>query len=84
MNLNKAYNCAELSSILDAHYVNERYETFDKVSSFSYLVNNSLSFIFEDKLDVHISPSDYFTEYMAAVKTTINKNSEKCFFQKSL
>ena len=31
------------------------------------------------------TPSDYFTEYMAAAKATLNKNAkEKCILQKSL
>ena len=37
------------------------------------------------ELNLEDTPSDYFTEYMAAAKATLNKNArEKCIFQKSL
>ena len=55
MNLNKAYNCAELSSILDANCENESEKTFDELSSLSNPISNSLGFIFEDKVNDDIS-----------------------------
>ena len=55
MNLNKAYNCAELSSILDAICDHENDKTFDKISSLSNPVDNSLGFIFQDKVKDDLS-----------------------------
>ena len=55
MKLNKAYNCAELSSILDANCDNESDKTFDNVSSLSNPVVNSLGFIFHDRVKEDIS-----------------------------
>ena len=55
MKLNKAYSCAELSAILDASCDNDNHKTFDIVSSLSNPVNNSLGFIFQDKINEDIS-----------------------------
>ena len=55
MKLNKAYSCAELSSILDASCDNDNHKTFDIVSSLSNPVNDSLGFIFQDKINEDIS-----------------------------
>ena len=55
MKLNKAYNCAELSSILNASCNDDSLKTFYIVSSFSNPVNNSLGFIFQDKVNEDIS-----------------------------
>jgi serine acetyltransferase len=56
MKLNKAYNCAELSSILHASCNNDSHKTFDSVSSLSNPVNNSLGFIFHDNVKEEIAP----------------------------
>ncbi|MDC0415040.1 UDP-3-O-(3-hydroxymyristoyl)glucosamine N-acyltransferase [Gammaproteobacteria bacterium] len=55
MKLNKAYSCAELSAILDASCDNDSHKTFDIVSSLSNPLNDSLGFIFEDKINEDIS-----------------------------
>jgi UDP-3-O-[3-hydroxymyristoyl] glucosamine N-acyltransferase len=55
MKLNKAYNCAELSAILDASCKDDSEKTFDTVSSLSNPINNSLGFIFHDDVKVDIS-----------------------------
>ncbi|MDC0985311.1 UDP-3-O-(3-hydroxymyristoyl)glucosamine N-acyltransferase [Gammaproteobacteria bacterium] len=55
MKLNKAYSCAELSAILDASCDNDNHKTFDIVSSLSNPVNDSLGFIFQDKINEDIS-----------------------------
>ena len=55
MKLNKAYSCAELSVILDASCDNDNHKTFDIVSSLSNPVNDSLGFIFQDKINEDIS-----------------------------
>ena len=55
MKLNKAYNCAELSIILDADCENDNNKTFNIVSSLSNPITNSLGFIFKDKLTDDIS-----------------------------
>ena len=55
MKLNKAYDCAELSAILDASCDVDSHKTFDIVSSLSHPVNDSLGFIFQDKINEDIS-----------------------------
>ena len=55
MKLNKAYDCAELSAILDASCDVDSHKTFDIVSSLSHPVNDSLGFIFQDKTNEDIS-----------------------------
>ena len=55
MKLNKAYDCAELSAILDASCDVDCHKTFDIVSSLSNPVNDSLGFIFQDKINEDIS-----------------------------
>ena len=54
MKLNKAYSCAELSIILDAKCSNNN-NIFDTVSSLANPVNNSLGFIFQDKVNDDLS-----------------------------
>jgi len=56
MKLNKAYNCAELSSLLDASCDHDSDKTFDKISSLSNPAKNSLGFIFQDNVKADISP----------------------------
>ncbi len=55
MKLNRAYSCAELSSILNANCVNNNSNIFDTISSLSNPINNSLGFIFQDKTDLDLS-----------------------------
>jgi len=55
MKLNKAYNCAELSSLLDANCDNDSDKTFDQVASLSNPAKNSLGFIFQDEVKEDIS-----------------------------
>ena len=54
MKLSKAYSCAELSIILNAECTNNN-NIFDKISSLAYPVNNSLGFIFQDKVNNDLS-----------------------------
>ena len=55
MKLNKAYSCAELSSILEAECEKNEKNIFDTVSSFANPVKNSLGFIFQDKASNDLS-----------------------------
>ena len=55
MKLNKAYNCAELSDLLEAICDNDISKTFDTISSLSNPISNSLGFIFQDKVSDDIS-----------------------------
>ena len=50
MKLNKAYSCAELSNILKAKCEKNKSNLFDTVSSIDYPAQNSLGFIFQDKV----------------------------------
>ena len=68
MKLNKAYSCAELSTILEAKYENNKNNIFNTVSSLSNPEQNSLGFIFQDKVSNDLSSftglvvSNTFTE----------------------
>ncbi len=55
MKLNKAYNCAELSIILQASCYNESNHIFDSFSSLSHPIEKSLGFITQDNSDVDLS-----------------------------
>ena len=55
MILNKAYSCAELSTILAAKCENNINNIFDTVSSLANPVKNSLGFIFQDKVNNDLS-----------------------------
>ena len=50
MKLNKAYSCAELSTILEAKYEKNKNNIFNTVSSLTNPEQNSLGFIFQDKV----------------------------------
>jgi acetyltransferase-like isoleucine patch superfamily enzyme len=50
MKLNKAYSCAELSNILKGECEKNKSNLFDTVSSIDYPAQNSLGFIFQDKV----------------------------------
>ena len=50
MKLNKAYSCAELSVILEAKCEKNKSNIFDTISSLTNPSQNSLGFIFQDKI----------------------------------
>jgi hypothetical protein len=55
MKLNKAYNCAELSNILEANCEQDTNNIFDTFSSIAYPIHKSLGFITDDKINNDIS-----------------------------
>jgi len=55
MKLNKAYTCAELSTIIEAKYEKNKNNIFDTVSSLTNPEQNSLGFIFQDKVSCDLS-----------------------------
>ena len=55
MKLNKAYSCAELSTILEAKYEKNKNNIFNTVSSLTNPEQNSLGFIFQDKVNNDLS-----------------------------
>ena len=55
MKLNKAYSCAELSTILEAKYEKNKNNIFNTVSSLTNPEQNSLGFIFQDKVSNDLS-----------------------------
>ena len=55
MKLNKAYSCAELSIILEAKCEKNKNNIFDTVSSLTIPEQNSLGFIFHDKVNNDLS-----------------------------
>ena len=55
MKLNKAYSCAELSAIIEAKYEKNKKNIFDTVSSLTNPEQNSLGFIFQDKVSDDLS-----------------------------
>ena len=55
MKLNKAYSCAELSTIIEAKYEKNKNNIFDTVSSLTNPEQNSLGFIFQDKVSDDLS-----------------------------
>ena len=56
MKLNKAYSCAELSTIIEAKYEKNKNNIFNTVSSLTNPEQNSLGFIFQDKVNNDLSP----------------------------
>ena len=83
MKLDKAYSCAELSTILEAEYTNNSSNTFDTVSSFSSPVNKSLGFVFQDKVTIDLSPfsglvvSNTFSEVVDSTVTIFKVDNVK-------
>tara|TARA_B100001059_G_C17717579_1_gene518851 strand:- start:177 stop:1067 length:891 start_codon:yes stop_codon:yes gene_type:complete len=83
MKLNKAYNCAELSALLEANCVNNDKKTFDTVSSLSNPISNSLGFIFNDKTTQDVScfsgliVNDTFEQDVDAKLTLFKVNNVK-------
>ena len=55
MKLNKAYSCAELSTLIEAKYEKNENNNFDTVSSLTNPKQNSLGFIFQDKVSCDLS-----------------------------
>jgi UDP-3-O-[3-hydroxymyristoyl] glucosamine N-acyltransferase len=55
MKLNKAYSCAELSAIIKAKYEKNKNNIFNTVSSLTNPEQNSLGFIFQDKVSNDLS-----------------------------
>ena len=55
MKLNKAYSCAELSTIIEAKYEKNKNNVFNTVSSLTNPEQNSLGFIFQDKVNNDLS-----------------------------
>ena len=55
MKLNKAYSCAELSTIIEAKYEKNKNNIFNTVSSLTNPEQNSLGFIFQDKVNYDLS-----------------------------
>ena len=55
MKLNKAYSCAELSTIIEAKYEKNKNNIFNSVSSLTNPEQNSLGFIFQDKVSNDLS-----------------------------
>ena len=55
MKLNKAYSCAELSTILEAKYEKNKNNIFDTISTLTNPEKNSLGFIFQDKVSNDLS-----------------------------
>ena len=55
MKLNKAYSCAELSVILEAKCEKNKSNIFDTISSLTNPSQNSLGFIFQDKISNDLS-----------------------------
>ena len=55
MKLNKAYNCAELSNILEAECESSSSNVFDTVSSLDNPADKSLGFIFQDRTNHDLS-----------------------------
>ncbi len=55
MILDKAYSCAELSTLIEAKCENNKNNIFDTVSSLTNPEKNSLGFIFQDKVNNDLS-----------------------------
>ena len=55
MKLNKAYSCAELSTIIEAKYEKNKNNIFNTVSSLTNPEQNSLGFIFQDTVSDDLS-----------------------------
>ena len=55
MKLNKAYSCAELSTLLEAKCEKNQNNIFEIISSLTYPLKNSLGFIFQDKVKNDLS-----------------------------
>ena len=83
MKLNKAYSCAELCNVLEAKCKKNKNNTFDRVSSLANPEQNSLGFIFQDKLNIDLSSfsglvvSNTFTEDVDASVTLFKVENVK-------
>ena len=83
MKLNKAYNCAELSTLLEARCEKNSNNIFDTVSSLAHPEENSLGFIFQNSVNVDLSlfsglvVSNTFTEDVDASVTIFKVENVK-------